>query len=64
MYKRQYLGYEANQAQSGASLDGINFLQTAAPGIFAGIAVVVVLFYNLSNSKLEQIQTELAARKN
>jgi len=59
-----YLGYEANQAQSGASLDGINFLQTAAPGIFAGIAVIVVLFYNLSNSKLEQIQTELAARKN
>ncbi|MBL4673599.1 MAG: MFS transporter [Arenicella sp.] len=59
-----YLGYKANQAQSGASLEGINFLQTAAPGIFAGIAVVVVLFYNLSNVQLEQIQSDLAERSN
>lgn len=59
-----YLGYQANEAQSGASMDGINFLQTAAPGIFALIAVVVVLFYNLSNEKLEQIQTDLAERNN
>jgi len=59
-----YLGYQANEAQSGASLDGINFLQTAAPGIFAGIAVIVVLFYNLSNKKLEQIQSDLAERNN
>lgn len=59
-----YLGYQANQAQSGASLEGINFLQTAAPGIFAGIAVVVVMFYNLSNAQLKQIQSDLAARSN
>ena len=57
-----YLGYQANAAQSGASLEGINFLQTAAPGVFAAIAVVVVLFYNLNNARLEQIQNELAAR--
>ena len=57
-----YLGYQANEAQNGASLEGINFLQTALPGIFALIAVVVVMFYNLSNKKLEQIQTELAER--
>jgi GPH family glycoside/pentoside/hexuronide:cation symporter len=59
-----FLGYTANQAQSGASLNGINFLQTAAPGIFAGIAVIVVLFYNLSNLQLEQIQSDLAERSN
>lgn len=59
-----YIGYAANQAQNDASLDGINFLQTAAPGIFAAIAVVVVCFYNLSNAKLEQIQNELVARSN
>jgi len=57
-----YLGYEANQAQSGASLEGINFLQTALPGIFAAIAVIVVLFYNLTNRQLDQIQSELASR--
>ena len=57
-----FLGYQANEAQSGASLEGINFLQTALPGIFALIAAVVVTFYNLSNAKLEQIQTDLAER--
>lgn len=57
-----YFGYSANEAQNGASLDGINFLQTAAPGIFAAIAAVVVMFYNLDNKKLEQIQAELAQR--
>jgi len=57
-----YLGFKANEAQSGASLDGINLLQTIVPGIFAIIAVVVVLFYNLSNNKLRQIQIELAER--
>lgn len=57
-----YLGYQANEAQGGASLEGINFLQTALPGIFALIAAVVVVFYNLSNEKLEEIQTELAER--
>lgn len=58
-----FLGYQANIAQSGASLEGINFLQTALPGIFAALAVVVVLFYNLADSRLEQIQQDLAAGK-
>ena len=57
-----YLGYQANAVQSDASLEGINFIQTVLPGIFAGIAVVVVWFYNLSNEKLAQIEQELAAR--
>jgi len=57
-----YLGYQANEAQSGASLEGINFLQTALPGVFAGIAAIVVVFYNLTNKQLDQIQTELAER--
>ena len=56
------LGYEANQAQSDASMTGINFLQTALPGSFAAIAVIVILFYNLDNKKLDQIQTELAKK--
>ena len=57
-----YLGYQANAVQTDASLDGINFVQTILPGIFAAIAVVVVWFYNLSNEKLAQIEQELAAR--
>jgi len=57
-----YLGYQSNQAQSGASLEGINLLQTVVPGLFAALGVLVVFFYNLSNKKLEQIQFELAER--
>ena len=59
-----YLGYESNQAQNDASLEGINLLQTVVPGIFAAIAVGVVYFYNLSSEKLDQIQTDLAERQN
>jgi len=57
-----YLGYQANSAQNDASLEGINFLQTALPGFFVVIAVIVVLFYNLSNDKLEQIEHDLDQR--
>ncbi|RBP53175.1 MFS transporter [Arenicella xantha] len=57
-----YYGYKANEAQNGASLDGINFLQTALPGIFAAIAIVFVLFYKLNDQQLSRIQSDLAER--
>ena len=56
------IGYAANQAQSGASQTGIALLQTALPGLFALIAVVVAAFYDLTGRQLERIQLELAAR--
>ena len=58
-----YLGYQANSAQNEASLNGINFLQTALPGIFAAVSIIAIWFYNLSDTKLEKIQNELAERK-
>jgi len=58
-----FIGYEANQAQSGASAVGINFLQTIGPAISAFIAIVFVCFYNLNSETLELIQKELAARE-
>lgn len=57
------LGYEANQAQSGASLDGIVYMQTLAPGAFAFIAIIALMFYNLTGETLEQIQKDLAERR-
>ncbi|HEY7884370.1 MAG TPA: MFS transporter [Cellvibrionaceae bacterium] len=53
------LGYEANTAQSNASLDGIVYMQTLAPGVFAFIAIVALLFYDLTGDKLEKIQQDL-----
>lgn len=57
------IGYVAKEAQSGASQAGINFLQTAAPGIFALVAVVLVRYYTLDGKQLEQIQRELKDRQ-
>lgn len=56
------IGYVAKEAQDGSSQLGINILQTAAPGGFALIAVIVVSFYSLSGERLETIQRELKER--
>ncbi|MBU2886951.1 MFS transporter [Gilvimarinus agarilyticus] len=53
------LGYQANQAQSNASLDGIVYMQTLAPGAFAFIAIIALMFYDLTGDKLTVIQREL-----
>jgi GPH family glycoside/pentoside/hexuronide:cation symporter len=58
-----YIGYVANQAQSGASQTGIALLQTVFPGVFALIAVFIVSFYSLTGEQLEEIQMELAERE-
>ncbi len=56
------IGYVANEAQSGASQTGIALLQTAVPGAFALLAVMVIAFYNLTGEKLERLQQELDQR--
>lgn len=53
------IGYAANEAQSGASQSGIALLQTAVPGGFALLAVLVASFYSLTGSQLSAIQNEL-----
>ncbi|MGQ0798982.1 MAG: MFS transporter [Pseudomarimonas sp.] len=57
-----WLGYVANQAQPGASQDGIHLMQTIVPGVFALLAVVAVSFYTLGGDELTRIQRELDAR--
>jgi len=56
------IGYAANEAQSGASQQGIALLQTAIPGCFALAAVVVTRFYSLTGSQLQTIQNDLEQR--
>lgn len=53
------IGYAANQAQSGASETGIALLQTAIPGIFALLAVLVTRHYTLTGPQLKSIQEAL-----
>jgi GPH family glycoside/pentoside/hexuronide:cation symporter len=56
------IGYVANEAQSGASQNGIALLQTVVPGLFALIAMTVTSFYTLSQSQLLTIQEDLEKR--
>ena len=55
------LGYIANEAQSGASQEGIVLLMTLIPAVFAAIAVPLIYFYPLDEKELSRIQGELAA---
>ncbi len=57
------LGYVANQAQSGASLQGMVWLMSIVPGVLALIAAGIMVFYSLTDRKLADIQRELAERK-
>jgi glycoside/pentoside/hexuronide:cation symporter, GPH family len=56
------MGYQAGQMQDGASLDSIVYMQTLVPGLFALLTAFSLIFYNLTDSKLEQLQLELKAR--
>lgn len=53
------IGYAANQAQNDASQLGIALLQTAIPGVFAFLAVIVTRFYHLTGPELLAIQQAL-----
>lgn len=56
------MGYQAGQMQAGASLDSIVYMQTVVPGMFALLTALALVFYNLTDKQLENIQLELQAR--
>lgn len=53
------IGYVAKEAQEGASLLGINLLQTVIPGGFALFAAIIIPFYTLTGKELKNIQEDL-----
>lgn len=56
------LGYVANQAQNGASEQGIVLLITIIPAVFAAIAIPLIWYYPLTDDKLKNVQDELKIR--
>lgn len=58
-----WLGYKANVVQTSSSQMGILMLISFVPALFAFCAVAIMFFYKLDNSKMKQIQIDLAARK-
>lgn len=63
LYALASMGYEANQLQTGASLEGIVYMQTIVPGIFAFLTAVSLIFYNLTPQALAKIQADLSNRE-
>ncbi len=57
------LGYVPNATQSAGSQEGIVWLMSFIPALFALMAVVCMFFYHLDAQKLAQVQAELLARK-
>jgi GPH family glycoside/pentoside/hexuronide:cation symporter len=57
------LGYVPNAAQSAGSQQGIVWLMSFIPAMFAVLAVICMCFYRLDGSKLAQVQADLLARK-
>lgn len=53
------MGYEANQIQSGDSMQGIVLLMTLIPGVFALIAVFIIRLYPLKNEQMLAVQNAL-----
>jgi GPH family glycoside/pentoside/hexuronide:cation symporter len=57
------LGYVANATQAAKSQMGIVMLMSIILAVFAFLAVAVLMFYKLDNTRMAQIETELAERK-
>lgn len=53
------LGYVANQVQTGSSEQGIVLLLTIIPGVFAALAVPLILLYPLDDKTLQNVQKDL-----
>lgn len=56
------MGYQAGVMQEGASLDSIVYMQTVVPGLFALLTALSLVFYNLTDKQVENIQLELDTR--
>jgi GPH family glycoside/pentoside/hexuronide:cation symporter len=58
-----YVGFVANAEQTPRALHGINLLFSLLPGCFALLAGLAIVFYQLDEPQVKQIEQDLAARK-
>ena len=59
-----YYGYVAEAEQSARSLHGITLLFSLLPGCFALLSGLAIFFYPLEESRVKQMEADLAAHKN
>ena len=56
-------GFVANQDQSDSAMLGIRLMFSIFPAVLAMLSALAIVFYGLSSEKVQQIETELAARR-
>ena len=62
-YMLAAVGYQPNAVQSPEALTGMLAMVSIVPAIFAGLAMVVMYFYPLTEDMFSKILVDLAARK-
>jgi GPH family glycoside/pentoside/hexuronide:cation symporter len=58
-----FFGFEANVDQSPDTIEGIKYMMSFIPGVAALISGVIMIFYKLSDNKMEEIIAELEKRR-
>jgi len=56
-------GFQANQEQSVATLQGIRLLMSVFPALFGAVAAGLMVFYPLTEKLMGQVEQELTARR-
>lgn len=59
-----YFGFQANVVQTATTQTGIQLMLSILPAIAAGISVLFILFYPLTEEKLQAIEDELNDKRN
>lgn len=63
MFVLSFYGYEANVEQTAETLEGMKQMMSWYPGVGALLCAVILAFYTLDAQKMEEINKELAQRK-
>lgn len=58
-----FFGFEANVAQTPETIEGIKYMMSFVPGIAALVSGGIMIFYKLSDSKMDEIIAELERRR-
>jgi len=58
-----FFGFEANVEQTPDTIEGIKYMMSFVPAIAAVISGTIMIFYKLSDHKMEEIITELERRR-
>ena len=58
-----YFGFQANVLQSITTQNGIQLMLSFLPAVAGAISVAFIIFYPLSESRLQSIEAELAQKR-